>query len=120
MGVKCSLAENVAPRAYSVGQAGMGVAPYVVQIPEARYDIGLYGPDKDGGYEARTDFWSGSVEKVLGAPACSIESREQARLGKLFQTYGIHATMEAARAKGHMVRRTAGADGAVKLIVTGV
>jgi hypothetical protein len=117
-GIKCSLEEKVAPRAYSVGQQGMGVADYVIRLPDAQYDIGLYKTE-DGSYEARTDFFMGSVERCIGAPARGPESREQARMGKLFQMYGVHAATEAARKKGHMVRRITKADGTIALEVTG-
>ena len=40
-------------------------------------------------------------------------------MGKLFQLYGVHAAMEAARRKGHMVRRINREDGRVALEVTG-
>lgn len=119
MGVKCSLVENQVPRAYYAGQQGMGVAPYVIKLHDCKYDIGLY-EDGQGGYEARTDFFAQHVEQQLGVQACSVESREQARLGKLYQMYGVHAGMEAARKKGYSVRRVAGKDGAEQLIVTGM
>ena len=59
------------------------------------------------------------IEKVLGAKACSVESAAQAKMGKLFQMYGIHAATEAARKKGHMVKRVTKEDGRVLLEVTG-
>jgi hypothetical protein len=117
-GIKCSLLEKATPRAYYPNQTGMGLAPYVVQLSDCQYDIGLY-EDGKGGYEARTDFFMGYVQKHLGVEACSIESRDQAKLGKLFQAYGICAATESARKQGHMVRRVANDDGSVKLVVTG-
>lgn len=119
MGVKCSLIENATPRAYFNNQQGMGVAPFVIRLDDCKYDIGIY-QDGKGGYEARTDFWSGYVEKVVGVEACSVASKEQAKLGKLFQAYGIHAAMEQARKQGYTVRRVAGKNGAEQLIVTGM
>jgi len=118
-GIKCSLLERAKPRAYFADQAGMGLAPYVLHLADCKYDIGFY-EDPKGGYEARTDFWSGHVEKVLGVEACSITGREQAKLGKMFQAYGIHAAMEQARKQGYSVRRQAGKDGAEQLVITGV
>lgn len=118
-GIKCELLEDgKAPRAFYPDQPGMGPAPYVLKLTDCRYDIGFYAVE--GGYEARTDFWAGHVEKVVGAEACSIESKDQAKLGKMFQMYGIHATIEAARKKGHTVMRKTGKDGAVQLIVSGM
>lgn len=118
-GIKCTLVENAKPRAYFTEQAGMGVAPFVLQLTDCKYDIGFYA-DPKGGFEARTDFWSGHVEKVLGVEACSTTGKEQAKLGKMFQAYGIHAAMEQARKQGYSVRRQAGKDGAEQLVVTGV
>lgn len=118
-GINITLTENAKPRAYSANQAGMGVAPYVLNLPGSQYDIGLYD-DGNGGYEARTDFWGNHVEKILGVQACSVENRDQARMGKLFQTYGICAAEETARMQGYQTRRVMGQEGAVELIVTGV
>ena len=126
-GIRCSLAENVKPRAFYENQDGMGVAPYVILLPDAKYDIGLY-PSEGGGYEARTDFWKGSlgghsgkpVEDLLGARCSKAGNEEQAKLGKLFQAYGIHATIDEARKKGLSVRRISDADtGRVKLVLSG-
>lgn len=117
-GMKIALLPNAKPRAYSAGQAGMGQADFVVQIADASYDIGLY-KQPDGSYEARTDFWNGSVERVLGARPVKPENAEQAKMGRLFQMYGVHAASEAARKKGHTVRRITGADGTIKLELTG-
>lgn len=116
-GIACTLVEGATPRAYFSDQPGLGKADFVLALPEARYDVGLY--KVDGGYEARTDFYAGSVAACLGAPARSEETRGQAQMGKLFQAYGIHAAMEAARKKGHMVRRINKQDGTVALEITG-
>lgn len=117
-GVRCSLVENAVPRAFYDNQAGMGKADFVVKLDAAKYDIGLY-KTADGSYEARTDFFGGSVAQSLGAPASCPETREQAQMGKLFQMYGVHAATEAARKKGHMVRRVNKQDGTIALEVTG-
>ena len=117
-GVKVQLIEKATPRAYYAGQAGMGPADFVLQLQDAPYDVGLYRCE-DGSYEARTDFFRGHVERVLGAAATRPETQEQARLGKLFQLYGVHAATESARKQGHMVRRINAPDGRVRLEVTG-
>lgn len=117
-GIRCSLQTGGNPRAFYENQQGMGPADYVVKLETCPYDIGLYKTE-NGSYEARTDFWAGHVEKVLGAKASTPESSMQAKMGKLFQMYGIHAATEAARRKGHMVRRINQQDGTVALEVTG-
>lgn len=113
-GIRISLEENAKPRAYFENQQGMGVADFVVRIPDAAYDIGLY-KDPDGGYVARTDFHAGSVERVLGAKASSQASAGQAKLGRLYQAYALNAATLEARKKGYMVTRVPGADGTVNL-----
>ncbi len=118
-GIQCTLAENVKPRAYSQEQVGMGVAPYVLQLKDSTYDVGFYRQE-DGTYEARTDFWNGQVEKLLGAKCGDQARRDQARMGKLYQLYGIAAATEVARRAGHTVRRIENTEtGQIKLEVTG-
>lgn len=117
-GVVCSLVENAIPRAFYPNQPGMGAAQFVIQLGKSPYDIGLY-KQADGSYEARTDFFAGHIERLLGSKAKSAETQEQAKLGRLFQTYGIAAATEAARKQGHMVKRSTKADGAVILEITG-
>lgn len=117
-GVACSLVENDTPRAFYKDQAGMGRADLVLKLNACPYDVGLY-KQADGSYEVRTDFWDGHVEKLLGGPTSDPSKREQAKLGKLFQMYGIHAATETARRKGLSVRRIAGENGQIKLELTG-
>lgn len=117
-GVRCSLVENATPRAYFSDQQGMGQADFVIKLDAAQYDVGLY-KQPDNTYEARTDFYGGSVESCIGGAAKSEEHREQAKMGKLFQMYGVHAAMEQARKKGLNVRRINQQDGTVKLELSG-
>lgn len=118
-GTRLTLETGGKPRAYSTNQAGLGPADYVIRVAEASYDIGLYKQD-DGSYEARTDFWNGSVERVLGGKATNAERREQAKLGKLFQMYGVHVATQQARRKGLSVRRMTNAEtGKITLELTG-
>ncbi len=116
-GVKCTLLENATPRGYSPNQVGMGPADFVIKLADSTYDIGLYKTEH--GYEARTDWFMGSVEKVLGAPPTCPEASEQAKLGKLFQMYGVAAATEQARRKGLSVRRFNKEDGTICLALTG-
>lgn len=117
-GMQISLKENAHPRAYFNNQAGMGLADFVVEIPGAKYDVGLY-KQEDGSYEARTDYYGGTVAQVLGATPTKPEYADQAKMGKLFQMYGIHAALEAARRKGLTARRIEKADGTIQLELTG-
>lgn len=116
-GIKCSLIENATPRAYFANQAGMGKADFVLKLDDSPYDVGLY--KTDDGYEARTDFFAGHINKVIGGVCRNPDAREQAQMGKLFQMYGVAAATEAARKKGHMVRQIARQDGTIALEITG-
>lgn len=91
----------------------MGKADYVLQLHDARYDVGLYKVDKN--YEARTDFYGGSVERQLGAKDDTVKG-DQKKLGKLYQMYAINATERSLAMKGISARRTTKADGTIQLI----
>lgn len=122
-GIKINLTEDAQPRSYYSAfgreQEGMGKADYVIGLADANYDIGLYLNQETGVYEARTDFWAGSVEGVLGAEASAKEYTEQAKMGKLFQAYAVHATLATARMQGKSIRRVTKEDGTEQLIVAG-
>ena len=113
-GVNCDLLENEIPRAYSTNQEGMGMAEYVVKLHDARYDIGLYQNKDKTGFEARTDFYMGSVEGQLGAKDSSV-SEDQGRLGKLYQMYAVHAATRKAAQKGYKVTRRRKQNGTIQL-----
>lgn len=118
-GVKCDLLENARPRAYYDNQAGMGQAPYVVQLSDAQYDIGLYEQqDNPGAYEPRTDFYGGSVERVLGQKGIEGDTPDQTKLGKLTQRYAICAAERQAILQGYVSQRTTKQDGTMQLVLT--
>lgn len=117
-GVRCSLIPNAKPRAFYDNQQGMGQADFVLKLDSAKYDVGFY-KQPDGTYEARTDFWGGSVEQHIGAKASKPETAEQAKMGRLFQLYGVHAATQEARRRGLSVRRIRGKDGLIQLELTG-
>jgi hypothetical protein len=115
-GIRCELVENSTPRAYSPNQAGMGKADYVVRLPDATYDIGLY--KNEDGFEARTDFYNGSVERVLGAAHVEEgEDRTQARLGKLYQRYAVCVAEKQAARSGRTVSRRTLDNGTIQLVM---
>lgn len=118
-GVKCSLTKGGTPRAYYENQQGLGPADYVLRLDGAPYDIGFYQDAKKKGLVARTDLFAGRVAGVLGAPATGKETAAQAALGRLYQTYAIHAATRKAVAQGLSVKRMNNADGSVKLVVGG-
>lgn len=118
-GIICTLERDTSPRAYFVGQQGLGKAPYVLKLSQSKYDIGFYLSDDGKTYEARTDFWDRQVENLLGAQPGAPERAGQAKMGKLFQYYGAAAAMEAARKKGQMVRKTVKPSGEIVLDITG-
>lgn len=117
-GIRVSLTPNATPRAYFTDQKGMGKADFVINVLDCKYDIGLY-KQEDGSYEPRTDFWGGHIEKIFGIPTDKTEMKEQAKMGKLLQTYGLNAAQEVYRKQGKATRRQTTANGQVQLIVTG-
>jgi hypothetical protein len=115
-GLKCDLLENAIPRAYYANQTGMGSADMVLKLHDSKYDVGLYKTDE--GYESRCDFWSGDIEKQLGVTAGKDDDRNQAKLGKLFNAYAVHAASRAAVQKGYQVTRRDNTDGSTQLTIT--
>lgn len=115
-GLKCDLLENAVPRAYYSNQTGMGKADMVVKLHDSKYDVGLYKTDE--GYESRCDFWDGQIERQLGVTAGKDDNHQQAKLGKLYNAYAVHAASRAAIQKGYQVTRNDKADGSTQLTVT--
>jgi len=72
------------------------------------YDVAV-NPTDDGEFALETDLWQGHVEKELGPG-----------LGRLRQLYGVHKATAEAKRRGLRVRRSALADGRIRLAVTGV
>lgn len=119
-GVKCTLIKGGTPRAYYQNQQGMGEAEYVLQLQDAPYDIGFYRDSVKKGLVARTDLFMGHVQRVLGANVSAGESQGQAALGRLYQTYAIHAATRKAVQQGMSVKRVNNEDGSVRLVVGGI
>lgn len=119
-GVKCSLVKGGTPRAYYSNQAGMGPADYVLKLEGSQYDIGFYMDKAKNGLVAKTDLFGNQVSRVLGAQARQGESAQMAALGKLNQTYAIHAATRKAVQQGMTVRRINNNDGSVRLVVAGI
>lgn len=115
-GVRCDLLENAIPRSYSSMQEGMNTkAPFVVKLHDAQFDVGLYESNDGKGLEARTDFWNGSVERQLGVKPGEGDDAEQAKMGKLYQTYAVQAATRKAVQQGYRVNRVNKQDGGVQL-----
>ncbi len=119
-GVKCSLVKGGTPRAYYQNQQGMGAADYTLQLADSPYDIGFYRDNAKKGLVARTDLFMGHVSRLLGAQGQTGEKAEQAALGKLYQTYAIHAATRKAVQQGMSVKRVNNSDGSVRLVVGGI
>jgi len=85
----------------------------VLKLEEASYDVGLYL--KDSNYEARTDFWGGSVERLLGVQDKGVTDDQQ-KLGKLYQFYAVNATQRALSMKGISTVRTTKDNGTIQLM----
>lgn len=118
-GVNCELLENAIPRAYYNNQ--LEQADLVLKLKNSKYDVGFYKKQDSSGYITKCDFYQGEIQRELGTTDVREgEDPVQARLGKLYQTYAIHATTRAATQAGHMVQRQNRQDGTVQLVVTGV
>lgn len=115
-GIKCDLLEDTLARAYYTDQAGMDQpAKFVIKLHDSPYDVGLYDKADGKGWEARTDLYQGHVQKILGSTRMEGETKEQAALGKLFQTYAINAATQKAVQQGYQVNRVTKQDGTVQL-----
>jgi hypothetical protein len=120
-GIKCTLRENAKPRAYFADQQNMGVAPYILELTDGKYDVGFYADSENPkALIARCDFHAGYIAKFLGVPPGQLqagETPEQGYLGKLYQAYAVEATARTAVKQGYRVSRSSKADGSVQLIV---
>lgn len=117
-GIKCSLRANHVPRAYYAGQ--LPQADQVLCLDDANYDIGFYHDAQKKGMVAKTDFYAGSVQKVLGAKIKDGESVAQANMGKLYHAYAVEAAKRQAIRQGYQVRTVNKPDGSVQLVMTGM
>lgn len=114
-GMSVSLEENAKPRAFYKDQEGLGMAPYVLRLHEAEYDVGFYPKQGEDGYEARTDFYGGSVSQVLGVEPKKGDNPDQARLGKLYQAYAVEAAINEASRRGYNPQKVELDNGTVQL-----
>ena len=119
-GIRCELLENAVPRAYFSNQQGMGPAPYVVKVTDAKYDVGLYPVEgKQNEYTFSTDFYGGTVQNILGTRVVGEgETQDQAKLGKLAQRYAVCAAERQAIQQGFSADRTTGENGSIQLTLT--
>jgi len=111
-GVKCELLENAVPRAYYSDQ--LPEAPFVVEVTNGDYDVGLYKTEDGKAYTAKCDFYKGSIQRELGIANAT---NNQSRLGKLYQMYGVHAATKQAIQQGYNVHRINKPDGTIQLQV---
>lgn len=119
-GVKCSLEKNATARAFYPNQEGMtGVHPYVLKLHDCPYDVAFSQDAKKKGMVARTDLFAGRVAGVLGSQITGKENPAQAAMGKLYQTYAIHAATRKAVQQGRTVSRVNAPDGSVRLVIGG-
>lgn len=81
-------------------------ADYIIKIPNAEYDIAVTKKE-DNTFEMQTDFWQGSVEKIMGKG-----------LDKLNQSYSVNNAEIECQKLGHSVVREWMKNGNVKLTVS--
>lgn len=117
-GVHCELVENTTARAYYPNQKGMsGIQDYVLRLRDSPYDVAFSYNKEAKGYTARTDYYAGHVEQILGVPPQKGDSAEQAGMGRLYQAYAVQAATRQAIKQGYPVRRVTKADGTIQLIM---
>ncbi len=97
-------AENAPARGFG-GNTRAG--RYVIRL-KGPFDVAV-NPGEAGEYTLETDLWYGHVEKELGP-----------ELGTLRQLYAVHKATAEAKRRGLRVRRSALADGRIRLVITGV
>ena len=101
--MKCELVKGVNARGYG----GRTIAPdYTIKVPNAEYDIAVTKLTDDT-FELKTDFWGGSVEKIMGKG-----------LDGLKQCYSVNNAQIEAEKLGHSVHRELMENGNVKLHLT--
>lgn len=94
-GARIRLVQNQKPRMYYNDQ--YGVCPYVIQLLDGPYDVGL--AQKDGGLVPVYDAHGGHIARQLGVDG----GDTRATVGRLLQGYAKNAAINAARAQGYMV-----------------
>ncbi|MEA3212313.1 MAG: hypothetical protein QOE70_5370 [Chthoniobacter sp.] len=99
-----AVVENTTARGYSTNTVH---GEQVIRL-KGPYDIAV-NQQPDGTYGFTTDWWNGHVEKEVGQ-----------NFGRLLQLYAVHKATAEARKRGHLVRRKAGQNGAIKLVIGGV
>ncbi|MBI4026918.1 MAG: DUF1257 domain-containing protein [Verrucomicrobia bacterium] len=98
-----SLLQNAEARGFLTNQTH---GEFVIRL-KGPYDIAI-NCQPNGTYGLTTDWWDGHVEREVGKD-----------YGKLLQLYGVHKTLQEARRKGFWARRSQGADGIIKVVLTG-
>ena len=98
------LAEKAVARGY--GSNTMS-GDFVIRL-KGPYDIAV-NKQPDGNYGLTTDWWRGHVETEVGKD-----------FGRLMQLYAVHKASIEAKKKGLTCRRSALADGSVKLTIGGL
>ncbi len=96
--------ENAEARGYGVNKQH---GDLVIRL-KGPYDIAV-NKQPDGNYGLTTDWWGGHVETEVGKD-----------YGRLLQLYAVHKAQIEARKKGLTCRRSALADGSVKLTIGGL
>ncbi len=90
---------------HAIGYVGKRLASdFVIKVPGSAYDIAVIR--KDGKLSLTTDWYRGTVAKVVGKD-----------YGSLLQLYGIHKAHAAARLKGYATQRKLQPNGDIQLLI---
>lgn len=105
-GVQIELQENAVPRMYYEHQAReVGECPFVLKLPNSRYDVGLQR-QADGTLEPKFDEFAGDVSQSIGGQ-CAIPTSQEEKamwaIGQFSQEYAKAAAINAASAQGYTV-----------------
>ncbi len=104
MELSLAVVKNTTARGYSTNTVH---GDQVIRL-KGPYDVAV-NQQPDGAYGLTTDWWEGHVEKEVGT-----------NFGRLLQLYAVHKDTAEARKRGHSVKRKAGQNGAIKLVIGGV
>lgn len=83
----------------------LGKCTHAITLPKVEYEVGVVR-QSDGSFRLMFDYWG---------PGQGLVKAFGENLGKLQQIYAKHAVIRQAKAKGMIVRQSAGNDGSIKL-----
>lgn len=101
----------------------LGKCEHAIGVPGTDWEVGVCrrrNPDGSlaDGYTLLCDFWGSKGRPIFDALGGTADGKEMT-FSRFTQAYAVAKATKAAKAKGYLVRRVAGKNGAVQLVVTG-